>query len=118
MNELQSSQDKLKSKINNLHYADKDYFITASYLLDLSNRAHELFESSEMEEKRQLIKLVFQNLELDGRTVRYQYAKPFDQIFKYADRQAWLALVDDFRTYEWLEGEFLNKTILKSLLAI
>src|SRR3989344_5103559 len=44
--ELQSSQDKIKSKINNLHYADKDYFITASYVLDLTNRAHELFVSS------------------------------------------------------------------------
>jgi len=99
MNELQSSQDKLQSKINNLHYTDKDYFITASYLLDLSNRAHELFESSEMVEKRQLIKMVFQNLEMDGRTVRYDYAKPFDQIFKYADRQAWLQRVDQVRTF-------------------
>jgi site-specific DNA recombinase len=94
MKELQYSQDKLKSKINNLHYADKDYFITASYILDLSNRAHELFLSSEMEQKRQLIKLVFQNLELKGRLVRYKYAKPFDQIFKYADRQAWLPRED------------------------
>ena len=51
-----------------------------------------------MEQKRQLIKLVFQNLELDGRTVRYKYAKPFDQIFKYADRQLWRRRVDEVRT--------------------
>ena len=43
-----------------------------------------------MEQKRQLIKVVFQNLRLDGRTVRYDYAKPFDQIFFYADRKLWL----------------------------
>ena len=92
--ELQSSQDKIKSKINNLHYADKDYFITASYLIDLANRANELFMRSEMEQKRQLIKLVFQNLELKGKTVRYDYVKPFDQIFYYADRQSWLPRVD------------------------
>lgn len=96
--ELQSSQDKIKSKINNLHYADKDYFITASYLLDLANRAHELFVSSEMEEKRQLIKLVFQNLRLEGRTVRYDYVKPFDQIFFYADRKLWLQRLDQVWT--------------------
>ncbi|MGB4966515.1 MAG: recombinase family protein, partial [Microgenomates group bacterium] len=93
-NELQTAQGKIKSKLNNLHYADKDYFITASYLLDLANRAHELFVSSEMEQKRQLITLVFQNLKLEGRTVRYDYVKPFDQIFFYADRNLWLPRVD------------------------
>jgi len=97
--ELQSTQDKIKSKINNLHYADKDYFITASYILDLANRAHELFLSSEMEQKRQLIKLVFQNLELKDRLVQYKYAKPFDQIFKYANRQAWLRTLNEIRTF-------------------
>ncbi|KXK10194.1 MAG: hypothetical protein UZ22_OP11002000926 [Microgenomates bacterium OLB23] len=97
-NELQPSQDKIKSKINNLHYPDKDYFITASYLLDLANRAHELFISSEMKQKRQLIKMVFQNLRLEGRTIRYDYAKPFDQVFFYVDCKSWLTTIEEVIT--------------------
>lgn len=97
--EVQGKQDNIKTKINNLHYADRDYFITASYVLDLTNRAHELFMSSEMDKKRQLIKLVFQNLELKGKTVRYKYTNSFDQVFSYTDRQAWLRVMDRARTY-------------------
>ncbi len=64
---------------------------------------------SEMEQKRQIIKLVFQNLELKGKTVRYDYVKPFNQIFSYADRQAWLPLIDAFRNKELEFGHGLEQ---------
>lgn len=51
-----------------------------------------------MEQKRQLITLVFQNLKLDGRLVRYDYVKPFDQIFFYADRNLLLPRLNQVRT--------------------
>ena len=45
-------------RLEQLQEAEDNYYITAKYVLDLVNRAYELFESSEVEEKRQLIKLV------------------------------------------------------------
>jgi hypothetical protein len=68
-----------------LQDAEDNYYFTVDSLLNLSNRAKELFESSEIEEKRQLIKLVLQNLKLDGTLVRYDYLKPFSTIVEYAD---------------------------------
>ena len=70
--------------------ADEDYYITANYLLQLSNRAYELFKSSEVQEKRQLLKLILQNLRLKGSSVDYDLIKPFDKILFYASRQNWL----------------------------
>ncbi len=77
-----------------LQEAEDNYYITAKYLLDLANRAYDLFLSSEMEEKRQLIKLVLQNLKLEGKTVKFEAIKPFDTLLAYPDYQPLLPRVD------------------------
>lgn len=73
-----------------LQDAEDNYYITAKYLVDLTQRAYELFKSSEVEERRQLIKLVLSNLKVEGKKVVYEAKKPFDMILNSADRQAWL----------------------------
>ena len=45
-------------RLEQLQEAEDKYYITVKYLLELSTRAYDLFMSSEVEEKRQLIKLV------------------------------------------------------------
>ena len=79
-----------------LQEAEDNYYITAKYLLDLANRAYELFRSSEVEERRQLIKLVLSNLRVEDKLVRYDAVKPFDTILNYADSQLWFPR-EDFR---------------------
>ncbi len=68
-----------------LQEAEDNYYITAKYILDLANRAYDLFVSSELEEKRQLIKLVLKNLKLEGKTVQFEAVKPFDTLLSYQD---------------------------------
>lgn len=80
----------IATRLGILQEAEDNYYITAKYLLELESRAYELFESSEVEERRQLIKLVLSNLSLDGKIVRYEWKKPFDKIAFYASRPAWL----------------------------
>lgn len=90
---FQSFRDKVASidtQISVLQDAEDNYYITAKYLLELANRAYDLFISSEVEERRQLVKLVLSNLRVEGKEVRYDAIKPFDTIIDYADRQAWL----------------------------
>lgn len=82
----------IDTKLAMLQEAEDNYYITAKYLLELTNRASELFESSEVEERRQLIKLVLQNLRVDGKLVRFDGLKPFDTILNYADNQLWLSV--------------------------
>lgn len=84
----------IEYKITNLQQAEDNYYLTAKYLLELANQAYDLFMSSEIEEKRQLLKLILQNLKLKGKTVQYEAIKPFDKILFYATRQEWLPRVD------------------------
>lgn len=80
----------ITTRLGMLQEAEDNYYITAKYLLELSNRAYDLFKSSEVEERRQLIKLVLSNLRVEDKLVRYDAIKPFDTILNYADSQLWL----------------------------
>ncbi len=80
----------IDTRLSMLQEADDNYYITAKYLLELANKAYELFVSSEVEERRQLIKLVLSNLRVEGKIVRYDAQKPFDTILNFADHQRWL----------------------------
>jgi hypothetical protein len=57
--EYRSKQGEIKKRIDNLDKADHEYFITASYILSLANRAYDLFMSSEPMIKRQLLNFHF-----------------------------------------------------------
>ena len=70
--------------------ADEEYYLTSEYLLQLANRAYDLFMSSEPEEKRQLLKLTLQNLRIEGNSVEFELVKPFDKVFACTKRQSWL----------------------------
>lgn len=63
-------------------YAVKDTnaHVTANTVLSLASRARELFESSEVEEKRQLLNFVFQNLELKDKKLSVTLREPFKMI--------------------------------------
>ncbi len=85
---------EIDTRLGMLQEAEDNYYITAKYLLELANRAYDLFKSSEVEERRQLLKLVLSNLRVEGKTVRYEAIKPFDTIINYADDQLWLPRED------------------------
>lgn len=88
----------LDTKLALLQEAEDNYYITAKYVLELANRAYDLFISSEVEEKRQLLRMALQNLQLDGNNLVYTVIKPFDSIVLANDSQLWLRIVNDVRT--------------------
>ncbi len=89
-NKFEKEIREIDFKLENLQKAEEGYYITANYILRLAQKGYELFKSSELEEKRRLIKLTLQNLRLEGKTLRYDWKKPFDKVFIYASRSAWL----------------------------
>lgn len=80
---------QLSVRMSQLQDAEDNYYITAKYVLDLVSRAYDLFESSKVEEKRQLIALVLSNLKIEGENVLYIAHSPFDLILNTADRILW-----------------------------
>lgn len=76
-------------RLEQLQDAEDNYYMTAKHILNLVNRAHELFISSEVEERRQLIKLVLSNVRIEEEKVLYDAHKPFDLILKSAHCKQW-----------------------------
>ena len=62
--------------------ADENFYITANTVLNLAQRAEQIFESSEIDEKRQLLNFLLQNLELQGRKLSFKLKTPFDTVFQ------------------------------------
>jgi site-specific DNA recombinase len=92
--ELKRQQKDLELKLHNLNDADEKFAITLSYLLDVSSRASELFKSSKVEQKRQLINFVLSNLLMDGDKLLYTVNKPFDVLMKCEKHSDWLGMRD------------------------
>jgi site-specific DNA recombinase len=84
---LKDQTTDITIRLDQLQEAEDNYYITSKYLLDLASRAFELFMSSEVDEKRQIIKLVLSNLEVKGENIVWELHKPFDAMVNLGDRQ-------------------------------
>lgn len=85
-----------------LQAADDNYYIFSKHVLELTNKAYELFIGFKVDEKRQLLKFLLQNLRLDGKNIVYNVQKPFNLIVESSERQAWCSLLNAFREHEAL----------------
>ncbi len=65
--------------------ADASFYITANMVMNLASWAREIFESSEVDEKRQLLNLVFQNSKLDGKKMLTEVREPFCTMVGYKE---------------------------------
>jgi site-specific DNA recombinase len=86
---LRIQRDDINARLARLEHAEDNYYMTARYVLDLANKAYDLFMSSEVQEKRQLLTLVLSNIRVDHKNIVYDVQKPFDMIIKAHDSQSW-----------------------------
>jgi site-specific DNA recombinase len=80
----------IEEKIQTLRLVDNDFEREVIQMLELANRSHELFKSSDVDQKRQIISLLLPNLFLDGENLDYTLIKPFDNMVNLANRPNWL----------------------------
>jgi hypothetical protein len=92
-------KEEYEAKLARISKADKEYYITASYLLELASRSYELFFGSEPEQKRQIITLTLQNLTLKDGNLCYDWVKPFDSISISNKRLQWGGWLEHVRTF-------------------
>ena len=71
--------------------ADETCLITVRTVLDLAKNAKEIFMSSNLDEKRQLLNFVFTNLRLDHDKLLVEVREPFSMIVDLGDRPKWCA---------------------------
>lgn len=72
----------LESQISNFNNNSEKVNISIKYLLEVVSRLNELYQSSEIDRKRNILKLVFPNFWLDGSNLSYDIKKTFEVFLK------------------------------------
>ncbi len=75
--ELTAKQQELNDRLIALTDSNKNFMVTASYLLDLSQRASELFKNSSERLQQKLLKFVLSNVELCDKKLSYAVNDPY-----------------------------------------
>ncbi len=88
--ELKQRQHEINIQTANHEKGDDSFRTTVESLLSVASQAYEIFESSKIEQKRQLIGFVFSNLQLKGEKLVFSLRKPFDLMAKAQSHQEWL----------------------------
>jgi len=83
LKEYKEIQQGLLEEMQRHSIADESYYLAVNQVLSLSQRASEIFESSEPNEKRQLLNYLLQNCRLKERSLLFELKKPFDALVKY-----------------------------------
>ncbi|PIR37877.1 MAG: hypothetical protein COV35_08080 [Alphaproteobacteria bacterium CG11_big_fil_rev_8_21_14_0_20_39_49] len=96
--ELKQRQQQINKQLANFDCADEEFTKSLTLLLDLIQNAGLLFRSSNLEQKRKLINLVFQNLSLKAGKVDYTLVKLFELFIDEAKCSNWLDKLDGLRT--------------------
>jgi site-specific DNA recombinase len=92
--DLKKKEQDLLSELGQHSKADEQFLISSSYLLELANRAHELFMNSQPAQKNKLLKLILANLEIkDGKLIP-KLKNLFQGVLICNERQEWLPRLD------------------------
>ena len=82
LEEYKKRQSEITSEMKAHVNADETCLITAKTVLDLAKRAKEIFMSSKLPEKQQLLNFVFSNLKLDGKKLLVTLREPFSRPYR------------------------------------
>ena len=84
--DLTREQEDLNARLMKLTASNKSFMVTASYLLDLAQRASALFECSQPVLRQKLLKFLLSNVELSDRKLRYKLNEPYRTFKEYKKR--------------------------------
>ena len=87
--ELEQKRDDLLKEMESNNRADNNFSECLISTLQLASKAGETFRGSDAEEKRKLINLVFQNLELKGHKLEFTLRPPFDAFVETGKNGEW-----------------------------
>ncbi|MEX0748780.1 MAG: recombinase family protein [Candidatus Saccharimonadales bacterium] len=79
---LTNRQQQLNDRLNVLTRGNKDFLVTASYLLDLVSRVSELFQLADEGQRSKLLGFLVSNLKLNDKNLSYTVNYPFNLVIE------------------------------------
>ncbi len=86
LHDYKSKQAELTEQMQAHDNADEHFYVTANMTLRLAKRAKQLFESSQPEEKRQLLSFLLANSTLHEKNLTFTMRSPFNVVFSQTHR--------------------------------
>ncbi len=90
MTDLEVERQNLNAKLQNLLKDDKEFSKNILTIFEIASKAHDIFKSSELEEKRRIINILFPNLEMNAKKLEFTLRKPFDMFLNFKEYPNWL----------------------------
>ena len=87
--ELKDEQETLQQKKNRYFDASINYLKIVTDFVPITPKAWEIFESSKIERKRQLLGMLSSNLEVDDKKLYVELKSPFNPIYELNKTQEW-----------------------------
>ena len=97
--DLQIQRQNVETRLQKLSNADDEFNKNLSTIFSLASRSYELFKSSELDEKRRIVTILFPNLLVDRENLVFTPRKPFDAFMNLGSCPNWLPVVGAFRTF-------------------
>lgn len=85
LKEYKEKQAEILDQMQDHSDADEKFYITANITLNIAKRAKEIFESSEVEEKRQFLGFLLQNCVLNEKKLEFSMRSPFNLLLNNSD---------------------------------
>ena len=95
---MKQEQGILQVELEEHTKADYDFINTVSATFSIAKRTREIFDSSEIDEKRQILNYLLQNPSVQGKKLCFTIASPFNLVLELSDSPDLLRLVNDVRT--------------------
>ena len=88
--EISVDRHNTEAKLQRLVTADDHFSESIANIFSIASRSHEIFKSSELEEKRKIITIIFPNLQMDAGKLELSMRKPFEMFINFKERPKWL----------------------------
>lgn len=88
--ETKKHEEQLHDEMRSHSKADETFLISSSYVLELANKAKELFEGSQAAQKNELLRFVLANAKVEGEKLVYKLKNPFAGVLLCNESKDWL----------------------------
>ena len=92
--EIEESIYDIKVRLDAHAKADDSFITTVESLMTVASHVKELFKSSKVEQKREILNLLLSNCELKDKKLVYSIRKPFNILMELNGCKAWLGQLD------------------------
>ena len=110
--QLKERQYELTELIASYDKVDDKFSKKLVSLINISNNAYETFKSSTLDEKRELLNMLLSNLFLNGSTLEFTWAFPFDHMAKLTNCTTWRAIRYVIRTFSQIRVKVLRRSLV------